>query len=137
MGERAEVDPGVVGELRAICLALPEAHEEPAWVGTRWRIRTKTFAHVLRIDDGWPPAYVKVVGSDGPLTVLTFRTAGPAILAVGDAGPPFFLPGWWDDIAGMVLDARTDWAEVAALVTDSYCALAPKRLAQTVDRPPS
>ena len=25
----------------------PEAREEQAWVGTRWRIRTRTFAHVL------------------------------------------------------------------------------------------
>ena len=36
----------------SLCLALPEAYEEEAWVGTRWRIRTKTFAHVLMIDRG-------------------------------------------------------------------------------------
>jgi hypothetical protein len=44
MHERADVSPHVVDALRTICLALPEAHEEAAWVGTRWRIRTRTFA---------------------------------------------------------------------------------------------
>lgn len=29
-----------------------------------------------------------------------------------------------------------DWDEVAELVTESYCALAPARLARLVDRPP-
>ena len=76
MIERPEVAPETVAALRAVCLALPEAYEEPAWVGTRWRIRTRTFAHVVVIDDGSPPAYARAAGSDGPLTVVTFRGAG-------------------------------------------------------------
>jgi hypothetical protein len=36
---------------------------------------------------------------------------------------------------GMVLDDDTDWAEVAELLIESYCLLAPKRLAVRVDRP--
>jgi hypothetical protein len=44
-----------VAELRAICLGLPEAREERAWVGTRWMVGKKTFAHVLTVEDGWPP----------------------------------------------------------------------------------
>jgi hypothetical protein len=35
----------------------------------------------------------------------------------------------------MVLDAGADWDEVAELVTESYCVLAPKRLVEAVDRP--
>ena len=66
MPERAEVAPEVVERLGAICLALPEAREEEAWVGTRWRIRTATFAHAVAIADGWPPAYAAAAGTDGP-----------------------------------------------------------------------
>ena len=38
MTEYAEVPLAIVTELRSVCLGLPEAYEEPAWVGTRWRI---------------------------------------------------------------------------------------------------
>jgi hypothetical protein len=33
------------------------------------------------------------------------------------------------------LSEDTDWAEVAELVTESYCFLAPKKLLALVDRP--
>ena len=135
MTERADVAPEVVEALRAICAALPEAYEEPAWVGTRWRIRTKTFGHVAHIEDGWPPAYVRAVGSDGPLTVLTFRSDGPELEALAASGHPFFKPVWWTDVVGMILDEATDWVEVAELLTESYCLLAPKKLTAQVDRP--
>jgi hypothetical protein len=36
--------------VRRVCLGFPEVVEEQAWVGTRWRVRSKTFAHVLVID---------------------------------------------------------------------------------------
>ena len=35
----------------------------------------------------------------------------------------------------MRLDASTDWGELAELVTESYCLLAPEKLAKLVDRP--
>jgi hypothetical protein len=35
----------------------------------------------------------------------------------------------------MVLDDGVDWDEVAELLTDSYCLLAPKKLVALVDRP--
>jgi hypothetical protein len=37
----------------------------------------------------------------------------------------------------MVLDDHTDWEEVAELMTESYCVLAPKKLVALVDRPGS
>ena len=135
MTARADAPSEIVAALRSVCLGLPEAHEEQAWVGTRWRIRTKTFAHVLMIDAGWPPAYARASGSDGPITVMTFRSSGPELDALADIGHPFFKPVWWTDIVGMVLDDGSDWDEVAELVTESYCALAPKRLVAQVDRP--
>jgi hypothetical protein len=124
MPEYADVPPEVVARLRSICLGLPEAYEEPAWTGTRWRIRKRTFAHVLTVDS-----------TNGPATVMTFRSAGPELEVLHRAGHPFFRPGWGTNVVGMVLDAAVDWDEVAELLTESYCILAPKRLAALVDRP--
>ena len=52
------------------------------------------------------------------------------------AGHPFFVLGWGRDAMGMVLD-DPDWDEVRELVTESFCALAPKKLIALVDRPPT
>ena len=125
MTEYADVPADVLRELRAACLALPEAHEQQAWAGTRWCIRKRSFAHVLTLDS---PA--------GPTTVLSFRSGGAELAALRATGHPFFRPGWGDNVVGMVLDGATDWDEVTELVTESYCIMAPKKLAALVDRPP-
>jgi hypothetical protein len=134
MTEHPDAPKEIVDRLGSICLAFPGSSEEQAWVGTRWRIRKRTFAHVLTIDSGWPPAYARAVGSDGPITVLTFRSPVQDIDAFRHSGPPFFLPGWWNDI-GMVVDGGLDWRHVAELLTESYCVLAPKKLVALVNRP--
>ena len=130
-----DVAPEVLDRLRSVCLRLPEAHEEEAWVGTRWRVRTRTFAHVLVVDAGWPPAYARAAGSDGPITVLTFRSSGAELDQLRHRGRPFFAPPWRADEVGVVLDAGVEWEEIQQLVTESYCALAPKRLRDLVARP--
>ena len=135
MVEHADVPRNVVAELRSMCRELPEVYEESAWVGTRWRIREQTFAHVLKIDKGWPPAYARAARSDGPLVVLTFRSSGAELAALSRASHPFFKPVWPPDIVGMVIDAGVDWGEVAELLTESYCIRAPRKLAARVDRP--
>jgi hypothetical protein len=133
--EHADVRPDIVAELRSVCLGLPEAYEEAAWVGTRWRVRKRTFAHVLLIDSGWPPVYARAAGDDGPITVMTFRSSGAELAALGSLGRPFFKPLWPENIVGMVLDAASDWEEVAELLTESYCVVAPRRLVDLVARP--
>jgi hypothetical protein len=133
--DSGDAPPKIVAALRAICLGLPAAYEEPAWVGTRWRVRKQTFAHVLSIDSGWPPAYARAAGTEGPISVLTFRSSGPELAALTATGHPFFKPSWLADIVGMVLDAGVDWDEVAELVTESYCVLAPTKLVALVERP--
>jgi hypothetical protein len=55
--------------------------------------------------------------------------------ALSNAGPPFFRPAWGSDVVGMVLGAGVEWEEVAELLTESYCVLAPKKLAGLVERP--
>ena len=124
----------VLHRLRLVCLDLPEAAEERAWIGTRWVVSKKNFAHVLMIDAGHPPAYAKAAGHDGPLCVLTFRGPRPAIDAPRFARAPFFRPPWFDNIVGMLIDATTDWDEVEDLVVQSYGLLAPKRLREKVVR---
>jgi YjbR len=135
VAEFADVPPEVVTELRAVCLGLPEAYEEQAWVGTRWRIRKRTFAHVLVVDSGWPPAYARAARTNGPVTVLMFRSSGPELEALRGVGHPFFAPVWRADEVGVVLDAGVDWDEVAELLTESYCLLAPRASSALVDRP--
>jgi YjbR protein len=135
---RGEVSAGLVARLRDVCLALPEAYEEIAWVGVRWRVREQTFAHVLAIEAGWPPAYAAAAGTDGPAAVLMFRSEGPELDALRNGGRPYFAPRWRSDEVGLLLSAgdrdAVDWDEVAELVTDSYCTRAPRRLADEVRR---
>jgi hypothetical protein len=135
MHARLDAPPELVDRLREICRALPESYEEDAWVGTRWCVRKKNFVHIVPIEDGWPPAYVKAVGSGADQTILTFRSAGEELAALTAQGPPFFKPVWWHDIVGVVLDDDTDWTEIAELVSESYCLLAPAKLSSLVDRP--
>lgn len=128
MSGRPQPEPEIVSALRAICLGLPEAYEEAAWTGTRWRVRKETFAHVVRIADGWPPAYASAAGSAGPMTVLTFRSTIAGLDPLNYAEAPFFRPVWFADIVGLRLDEATDWDEVAGLIGASYRALAPQKL---------
>lgn len=128
------VPPAVLHQLRLICLDLPEAVEQQAWVGIRWVVARKNFAHVLMIEAGSPPAYAKAAGSDGPLCVLTFRGQHPAINAPRFRRAPFFRPPWFDNIVGLGIDASTDWEDVQDLLVQSYCLLAPKRLSGRIER---
>jgi hypothetical protein len=120
-----DVPGDIVRRIGERCLALPETRQEPAWVGTRWRVRTRTFAHVLGIDGD------EVDGS----VVLAFRASGEELEVLGHLGHPFLVLGWGRNALGLVLDAETDWDEVGELVVESYCTLAPKRLVALVDRP--
>ena len=128
--------PEVLDHLRPICLGLPETYEELAWVGVRWRVRKRTFAHVLIASPDHQMAYTRAASTDEPICVMTFRAPGDEIAGLVTGGYPFFRPGWGADVVGIVLDDDVDWDEVAELLTDSYCVLAPKKLAALVDRPP-
>ena len=102
--------------LKAICDALPGSVEEPAWVGVRWRLGKKTFAHVLPLTRGKPQAYAKAAGiEDG--VVLTFRST--VVL-----GRPFFRAVWgtkWGpQVYGVVLGAKPDWRRLAGLLAESH-----------------
>jgi hypothetical protein len=122
--EYSDVPAEVVSALRSVCEALPETSEQAAWAGTRWQVRKRTFVHVLAVDS-----------PTGSVNVMTFRSSGDELDALHAAGHPFFRPGWGSNVVGMVIDDAVDWDEVAELVTESYCVLAPKKLVALVDRP--
>ena len=135
MREPPEVPAELVDRLGAVCLALPEAYQERAWVGVRWWVRGRTFAHVLKIEDGWPPASARAAAAEGPMVVLTFRSSADELDALANTGYPFFRPTWGPNVVGMVLDGDVDWAEVTELLIESYCLRAPRKLTALVDRP--
>ncbi len=122
MTDYLEVPATIVRHVRLACSHLPEAYEEQAFAGVRWRIRGNTLAHV-----------VTVAGAPA-VTYVTFHAAGEELEALPAMGDPFF-PGWGPGLVAMVLreDGTTDWAEVSALLTDSYRLLAPKKLIARLD----
>ena len=131
---RIEPSGDVVARIASTALTLPDAYEEDAWTGVRWRVRGRTFAHVLVAQEGYTSAYRDMTGVTDPTTVLTFRAAGDELLALTHAGPPFYQPPWSPTVVGMVLDDDTDWAEVSELVTESYVFCAPRKLRRELDR---
>lgn len=135
MADHPKVPDAVLARLRLVCLDLPEAYEEAAWVGTRWCVRKKNFAQVLMIDAGWPPAYARAAGLAGPACVLTFRLPRAKVDALRTASRTLLRPPWFRNIAGLVIDDDVDWDDVDSLLTQSYCTLAPKKLAARVDSP--
>ena len=128
-----DLSPEVLDRVRSICSALPETHEQVAWVGVRWRIRHDTIAHLLVVADGKPQAHARAIGGDGPVTVLSFRAPASEVDAYASLGHPYFYGGWGRDVVGIVLDDDTDWDEVEELLADSYRVMAPRKLAARLD----
>ena len=131
---RIEPDGEVVARIATTALALPATYEEDAWTGVRWRIRGRTFAHVLVAQEGYRSSYRSATGIAAPTTVLTFRARGDDVLALERSGHPFYKPPWSPTVVGMVIAADTDWEEVAELVTESYRLCAPQKLVRLLDR---
>lgn len=133
MARRIEPTADVVRRVAATAAALPDAVEEDAWTGVRWRIRTRTFAHVMVAQEGYESSYRDITGDPTARTVLTFHSAGDELLALTHAGLPFYKPPWSGTIVGLVLTEDTDWAEVGELVTESYRLRAPHFLVRRLD----
>jgi predicted DNA-binding protein (MmcQ/YjbR family) len=128
---RPEPDPASVQRVGEVALRLPGAYEEDAWTGVRWRVRQRTFAHVVALHHA--EAVDRVGVTDGrTVTVVTLRSTGDERAALRAIGPPY-LDSWADDVVAVVLDDDTDWREVGELVTESYRLLAPQRLRRELD----
>lgn len=105
--------------MRALVAPLPEADEQAAWTGRRWRVRGKTFVHLF--------------GGEDQLLRVTMRAEMSEVAAFEHSGPPYFRVG--GNSVGLVVDESTDLTELAELITDSYCLRAPAELAAQVRRP--
>ncbi|TWG07176.1 YjbR protein [Streptomyces brevispora] len=128
--------PEILNRLRTICRQLPQSYEEPAWIGVRWRIRTRTFAHVYTPDADRFPVYAPYrTAGQGPV-VMTFRVSADDLLGLTADGFPFFRADWGHNVAAAILGDHTDWTELTELITDSYLEMAPKFLAARVVLPP-
>jgi hypothetical protein len=101
---------------------LPQCHEEPAWVGIRWRVGQATVAHVY--------------GGHDQRVRVTFRAEQDEVMAFENLGDPYFRAEWGHNVVGLLLSEDADWEELSELLTESYCLRAPRRLAGLVDRPP-
>ncbi len=127
--------PLIEDRLRAVCRRLPDAYEEPAWTGTRWRVRKRTIAHACVVEADHPNSLASAFAAEGPVCVVTFRAPGGEAGGLIASGLPFYWPGWGTNVVGMLLDDGTDWTEVAELITESYRIQAPKMLVRLLPEP--
>ncbi len=112
----------VIEQLKAICLALPEATEDVTGVGNpAFKVREKIFAMQH-------PA--QRAGHENRPSLWCKAAHGFQAMIVENDPEHFFVPpyvgqhGW----VGIFLDSDPDWALIADLVEDSYRMTAPKRL---------
>ena len=106
--------------LCAICLALPEAHEELMRRGPSYRVADKIFA----LERSWNDRvalWCKVPAGSREIML----EAEPARFFM----PPYYGAKGW---IGVGLDEGADWREIEAFVRRSYRLVAPKRLAKLV-----
>ena len=107
--------------VRALCLALPEAHEVEAWGEPTFRVKNKLFAMYADAGNhhgkGIAGVWVKATHINQDLLVRS----DPDRYFV----PPYVGPSGW---VGIRLDAKPDWDVVADLLRDAYRLIAPKKL---------
>jgi predicted DNA-binding protein (MmcQ/YjbR family) len=121
--KRASRSRDPVARVRALCLALPEAHERITWEIPTFRVREKMFA-------------VCGMGS-GRLAVTVKAPRGAQEALVAYDAQRYFVPayvgraGW----IGIALDGAIDWDQVAALIEQSWRMVAPKKLAAKLGGP--
>lgn len=112
--------------MQAIVARLPDVERSDNPPGCYFLIRRKIFAQIATVIDhrGSPVTMVALRPDPGERAVLLAH------------GPPYISRGPWDDRLGRIavlIDATTDWDEIAELVTDSYRLIAPKKLIAQID----
>jgi hypothetical protein len=110
----------VLKRLRAVCLALPETTERLSHGAPSFFVRDKK-CFLMLLDDHH---------GDGRFAIWCAAPEGDQQLLVDADGERFFVPpyvghrGW----LGVRLDRGLDWDELAGIVEDAFCTVAPKRL---------
>lgn len=112
--------------MQAIVGRLPDVERSDNAPGCYFLIRRKIFAQVATVVD--PRGRL--------VTMVAFRPdpgERDALLAMGH---PYFSRGPWDERLrriAVLIEATTDWSEIAELVKDSYRLTAPKKLIALLD----
>jgi hypothetical protein len=115
----------LAGQLRGICLALPEVTERPSHGAPTWFVRGKAFVtlwHRGHHDHDFP--HLWCAGLPGAQQELV--TAEPGWFF----RPPYVGHRGW---IGIRLDRGLDLTELAELCQDAYRAVAPARLVALLD----
>lgn len=111
-----------IDRVRAICLALPEAHEVEAWSEPTFRVKNKIFAMYADSDNHH--------GAGRPCIWLKSTHLIQDMLIHEDAdryfAPPYVGPKGW---LGIRIDRRPSWPTITDLIRDAYLLTAPKRIA--------
>ncbi|WP_029136372.1 MmcQ/YjbR family DNA-binding protein [Nakamurella lactea] len=129
-----ETSAAHVARVAGICLGLPEAYEEDAWRGVRWRVRQHTIAHLARVDPDDGSLFSRGAPVPQSIDVVTFRSAGAELMALAHSGYPFYQPRGRSNVLALALEPDVDWVELAELLTESYLLLAPRKLARLVEQ---
>jgi hypothetical protein len=113
---------GALARIRAVCLGLPEAEERSfgGHTAPAFRVRDKLF--VMTSEDGTS------------MTMKADRGVQQALVAADPdryfvpkyVGPKGWVGVWLTKPSGL------DWDEVEELIMESYCLIAPKKLADQV-----
>jgi hypothetical protein len=110
----------VLDRLRGICLGLPETSERLSHGAPSFFARDKK-CFLMLLDDHH---------GDGRFAIWCAAPAGNQELLVAAAPERFFRPpyvghrGW----LGVLLNDGVDWDELAGIVEDAFCEVAPRRL---------
>jgi hypothetical protein len=120
---RARKDP--LDRVRALCLALPEAHEVEAWSEPTFRVKNKIFVMYAAANNHHG------AGRPGVWCKATHLTQDALVRAEPERffSPPYVGPKGW---VGVYLDGAVRWDVLEDLVRDAWRATAPKRLAATL-----
>ena len=111
-----------LARLRAVCLALPEAHEVEAWGEPTFRVRNRMFAMHASADTHH--------GAGRPAVWIKSRHVTQDLLVRGEPArffvPPYVGKSGW---VGAHLDRGADWEVIGDLLRDGWLLAAPKTLA--------
>jgi hypothetical protein len=116
----------LAGQVRSICMVLPEVSERLSHGAPTWFVRDKSSFATL-----WAQGHH---GDDFPHLWCAGLPGAQAELVVPESGrffrPPYVGGRGW---IGVRLDGQVDWAEIAELCQDAYRAIAPARLVARLD----
>jgi predicted DNA-binding protein (MmcQ/YjbR family) len=118
-GSNAGASDRALEEIRSRCLALPEATEVEAWGHPSFRAGKKMFA-AYGVYSGEPTLSMKV-GHDRQEELLQDSRFFPTPYAARQ--------GW----VSILVDRKTDWNEMGALLREAYRQVALKRMLAALD----